>query len=156
MEELDARAFRGHLRSLEGGRNPATNEPYRPKRSIDLVFPRPFLAAIVREGRGQGARRPCGDNDARKGCATAGSAEMDVRLLLQRCVCLRKRIQVRMEGCDNDFAEAIRSSSIAARWLGSVLRPVMKHSAAMGRPVRSRTGAAMHSRNDIDRPSVQQ
>ena len=81
---------------------------------------------------------------------------MDVELLLQRRVRPKRWIQVRMDGWDNDFAEAIRSSSIAARWLGSVLRPVMKHSAAMGRPVRSRTGAAMQSRNDIDRPSVQQ
>jgi hypothetical protein len=130
--------------------------PVNARQRVRAGFGQRLTVAVIREGRGQGARRPRGDNDAREGCATEGSAEMDVELLLQRRVRPKRWIQVRMDGWDNDFAEAIRSSSIAARWLGSVLRPVMKHSAAMGRPVRSRTGAAMQSRNDIDRPSVQQ
>ena len=44
-------------------------------------------------------------------------------------------------------AEPIRSSSISARLAGSVSRRVMKHSAAIVAPVRSRMGAAMQSRN---------
>jgi hypothetical protein len=66
MEELDARAFRGHRRSLEGGRNPACDERALSTEAVARLGISEWLllAAIIREGRGQGARRPRGDNDA--------------------------------------------------------------------------------------------
>jgi hypothetical protein len=74
----------------------------------------------------------------------------------QTATCEPLCIYKRAYGCDNAFDDLIRSASIDAHFSAFVSRLVMKHSAATGRPARSRIGAAMQSRKVFDSPSVQQ